>query len=147
MGFRVNIYVESSRKGPSKGPGAYCYIVEYLLKDGSPLTLEGMERFDSTYENVLALKGIIAAVKRLKKPCCIRVFTPCEHVWVTTNNAWHVQWQKNGWMKSNGKYPNNLELWQELVEVMLPHAATYTKEDHSYRKLMQDKLKRLMSSS
>ena len=146
MGFRVNIYVESSRKGPSKGPGAYYYIVEYILQDGSPLTLEGTERIDSTYENVLALKGIIAAVKKLKKPCCIRVFTPCEHVLNTTNNAWHIQWQKHGWKKKNGKEIRNVELWQELVEVMLPHAATYTKEDHTYRKLMQDKLKKIMSS-
>ncbi len=32
MEFRVNIYIETSRRGPSKGPGKYMYVIEYLSK-------------------------------------------------------------------------------------------------------------------
>lgn len=133
--------MECSRKGPSRGPGAYYYIVEYLLEDGTPVTVEGTESFENTYENVLALKGIIAAAKRLKKSCFIRVFTLCEHVLNTVNNSWQIQWEKYGWKKKNGKEIRNVELWQELVEVMREHVVTYTKDEHSYRRLMHDKLK------
>ena len=141
MGFRVNIYVETSRKGPSRGPGAYYGKVEFMKKDGNPEYREVHGYSESTYENELALKGIVAALKLLTKSCCVRVFTPCEHVLHTVHNAWNVQWEKNGWMKSNGKYPNNLELWKELSKVSLKHAVSYTGEDHPYREKMKEELK------
>lgn len=139
--FNVNIYIETSRHGPSKGPGSYLYLMEYVLKSGNPYTVEGRESFPETFENELALKAIIAAGKRLTKPCSIRIFTGCNHILSATHNAWHIQWQKNGWKKSNGKEIRNADLWEQLVEVLEPHAVTYTKEEHSYRKWMQEQLK------
>lgn len=140
MEFRVNIYIETSRHGPSKGPGTYMYVMEYI-KNGKPYTVDGMETLECTYENELALKAIIAAAKRIKKPCLIRVYTTCNHILSTTHNSWHIQWQKNGWKKSNGNEIRNAALWQELVETLQPHAVSYTKEEHSYRKWMQEQMK------
>ena len=140
MEFRVNIYIEASRHGPSKGPGKYMYLIEFLLKNGDPVTREAIESFECTFENELALKAIIAAAKRLTRPCLIRVYTGCNHILSTTHNSWHIQWQKNGWRKSNGKEIRNAALWEELVAVMEPHAVTYTKDEHSYRKWMQEQM-------
>ena len=62
MEFRVNIYIETSRRGPSRGPGKYMYLIEFLSqKTGEPITRDGVECFDSTFENELVLKAIIAA--------------------------------------------------------------------------------------
>lgn len=142
MEFRVNIYIETSRRGPSKGPGKYMYLMEYIKKNGEPFTIGDTESFDSTFENELALKAIIAAAKRLRKSCSIRIFTGCNHILSTTHNSWHIQWQKNGWRKANGMPVKNAELWEELVAVLAPHAVTYTKDEHSYRRWMREELER-----
>lgn len=141
MEFRVNIYIETSRRGPSKGPGKYIYLIEFLSKKtGEPITRDGMESFDCTFENELALKAMIAAAKRLTKPCVIRFYTTCNHVLSTVHNGWHIQWQKNGWKRSDGREAKNAALWEELVAVLDKHAVTYTKDEHSYRKWMREQL-------
>lgn len=140
MEFRVNIYIETSRRGPSKGPGKYMYILETYKKDGTLYTKDGLESFEYTFENELALKAIIAAAKRVTKPCSIRIFTSCNHILSTVHNSWHIQWQKNGWRRSDGRQAKNAALWEELVAVMAPHAVTYTKDEHSYRKWMREQM-------
>ena len=101
MEFRVNIYIETSRRGPSKGPGKYMYLMEYIRKNGEPFTIGDTECFESTFENELTLKAMIAAAKRLTKPCVIRFYTTCNHVLSTTHNSWHIQWQKK-WLEKVG---------------------------------------------
>lgn len=143
MEFGVNIYIETSRHGPSHGPGKYIYLIEYLLKKtGEPATIHKIESFEETWENDLALKAIIAAGKRLNKPCCIRIFTGCNHILSATHNGWYIEWRKNGWKKSDGKEVKNAALWEELAEVLDKHAVTYTKDEHSYRKWMREQLEK-----
>lgn len=142
MEFRVNIYIATSRRGPSKGAGKYMYLLEYIQKSGEPFTVSGTESFENTYENELALKAIIAAAKRLKKTCSIRIFTGCNHILSTTHNSWHIQWQKNGWKKKNGVPVRNAELWEELVAVLERHNVTYTKDDHPYKRWMTEQLEK-----
>lgn len=142
MEFRVNIYIETSRRGPSKGPGKYMYLMEYIKKNGEPFTIGDTEYFESTFENELALRAMIAAVKRLTKPCVIRFYTTCNHVLSTVHNGWHIKWQKNGWKRSDGREAKNAALWEELVAVLQPHAATYTKDEHPYRRWMREQLEK-----
>lgn len=139
--YHVNIYIEPSRRGPSRGPGKYLYLMEYTLKNGTPYTVEGVENFEDTTENELVLRAIIAAGKRLSKPCQVRIFTGCNHVLSTVHNSWQIQWQKNGWKKKNGEPIRNAQLWEELTEVMDKHVVGYTKDEHSYQRWMREKLK------
>lgn len=141
MEYRVNIYIETSRHGPSKGPGKYMYLIEYILKNGNPYTVYSVENFENTFENELVLRAIIAAGKRLTKTCSIRVFTGCGYVFNSMNAGWPIHWRKNNWMKAGEKPVRNMELWKELLEVMEPHAVTYTKEEHSYRNWMLEQMK------
>ena len=142
MNFNVNIYIETNRRGPSIGQGKYMYLIEFISqKTGEPITREGMESFEKTHENELALRAIIAAGKRLNKPCRIRIFTGCNHILSTTHNSWHIEWQKNGWKKKNGETIKNAALWGELVAVLQKHAVSYTKDEHSYRNWMQERMK------
>ena len=114
MEFRVNIYIETSRRGPSVGTGKYMYLIEFLSKKTG---------------------------ERLTKPCSIRIFTGCNHILSTTHNSWHIEWQKNGWKKKNGEPIKNAALWEELVAVMDKHAVSYTKDEHSYKSWMQEQMK------
>lgn len=140
--YNINIYIESSRRGPSKGPGAYMYLMEFIKSDGTPATREGIEHFSNTYENELSLRAIIAAGKRLIKPCHIRIFTGCNHILSTVHNCWHIEWQKNGWKKKNDKPVRNAELWEELVQVLDAHVVTYTKDEHPYQRYMRERLEK-----
>ncbi len=141
MEYRVNIYIETSRHGPSKGQGKYMYVLEYVLKNGNPYTVSGTESFEETYENELVLKAIIAATKRLSKPCSVTVFTGCSYVFNSINAGWPERWKKKGWVRAGDKPIRNLELWKELLKIMEPHAAVYTKEEHPYKKWMLEQMK------
>lgn len=141
MEYKVNIYIETSRHGPSKGPGKYMYILEYVLKNGNPYTVSGTESFEETYENELVLKAIIASIKRLSKQCSVTVFTGCSYVINSINAGWPEQWKKKGWVRAGDKPIRNLELWKELLKVMEPHTVIFTKEEHTYKRWMLEQLK------
>lgn len=138
--MKVNMYIATSRRGPSKGPGKYIYLLEYIKKNGEPVTIWGTESLEATYENELALRAIIAAGKRLRKPCRIRIFTGCNHILSATHNGWYIQWKLNGWKKADGKEIRNAALWEELSETLQPHIMTFTKDGHSYEKWMKERM-------
>ncbi len=142
MEYRVNIYIETSRHGPSKGPGKYMYILEYVSKSGKSATMGDIKEIENnTYENELVLKAIITAIKRLSKPCSVTVFTSCSYVFNSINAGWPEQWKKKGWVRAGDKPIRNLKLWKELLEVMELHVVTYKKEEHPYKKWMMEQLK------
>lgn len=111
MKFDVNIYVETTWKGPARRKGVAMWLVEYK-RAGESITRQGMIHLDDGTENQASLMAITAAAKILTKECSIRVFTQCEHILNTVGNFWYIQWQKNDWHNAKGKPVKNAELWQ-----------------------------------
>ena len=98
--MNVNIYIETSFKGPSTRRAAGAWLVEYISSTGRPVTRGGMLYADKTTENELALRLIQKAFAILTKTCCATVYTGCGHILRTMNNHWLAQWQKNGWQRT-----------------------------------------------
>lgn len=135
--MNVNIYIETSFRGPSARRAAGAWIVEYIISSGKPVTRGGILYADSTTENSLALHLIEKAFSILTKTCCVTVFTGCGHVLRTMQNHWLAQWQKNGWVSAKGKMVRNAEEWNRCARLLEHHMTEWTDREHEYRRVMQ----------
>lgn len=137
--MNVNIYIETSFRGPAIREGAGAWMVEYMSRTGA-VTRGGILYADSISENELALQLVHKAFSILTKTCCVRVYTECRHILNTMNNHWLWQWQKNGWVNSKGKLIRTAETWKRCAALMERHMTEWTDEDHAYRKCMQGRI-------
>ena len=143
--FEVNLYIETTLKGPAIREAAGMYVLEFIKQNGEPETRNEVIYCEKAKENELVLELLISALKRLNKPCSVLVNTECQHVLNTLNNTWLFMWEKNGWTNAKGKEVANKELWQQYLELQDPHYVTVTNEKHSYKEIyMKETLKKEM---
>lgn len=140
--FVVNIYIETSLKGPAVRQGAGEWIVEFLLQNGNPVTRNGILWKEKTTENALVLELLRDSLSILTKTCSISINTECEHVLNTMRNHWLPQWIKNGWTNAKGQTVKNAELWQQCSEQFHKHCIEFTSGFHSYRMVMQEDIRK-----
>lgn len=140
--FTVTIYLETSFRGPAVRRAAGKWLIEYIKKDGTPETREGIILREKTTENALALELLKESLSKLTKTCSVRVNTGCSHILNTMRNYWLPQWEKNDWKNAKDKPVKNAELWKECAELMRNHMVCFGEEDHSYRKVMQEDIQR-----
>jgi ribonuclease H len=122
---RVNIYITTSIRGPAKRNGGYGYVIEFIKKDGSPVTRSGVGYEERATENRLTLLALKDALKRLTKSCSVLVFTRCEYVFRAFQNGWILEWEKSAWTNSKGKKLNDWELWKEIKELSTIHKLSF----------------------
>lgn len=145
--FDVNIYIETTTRGPAIRDGAYFYLLEYIQSNGDPFTKDGGDFIESSTENQLALTAMVEATKRLTKPCSIHFYTDCNHIINSLGNWWPRRWQDNDWKKPNGKPVKNRELWEEFLKLTEIHLITVTDSTgNTYKNCMQADLKRIMEN-
>ncbi len=111
---RVDIFIETTYKGPARKDGAGMWVAEYRKKNGDPVTREGKIYLNDSTENQVTLLLIAAAMSILVKPCSVRVFTRCEHVLNAIKNGWPGQWEKAGWINAKGRPVGNAREWQQI---------------------------------
>lgn len=140
--MNVNIYIETSCKGPAVRRAAGAWMVEYISSTGRPFTRGGILYSDHTTENSLALHLIETAFARLTKTCCAEVYTDCGHVLRTMQNHWLAQWRKNGWINAKGKMVRDAEEWNRCALLLDNHMCEWTDRRHEYRQEMQYRLKK-----
>lgn len=137
----VNIYIESSIRGPRKADGGYMYILE-CIRDGKAVTLEKHEWVGQATENRLCLMALSASLKRLNCPCQLKIHTSCEHIINAMQNNWVRQWQKKGWVNAKGNRVKNHELWEEVLSLLDRHLYTFDCGYHVYRNWMLEQLEK-----
>lgn len=138
----VNVYIETTLKGPAVRKGAYIYVLEYMIA-GKPKTRCGYCCHEAT-ENQLTLEALVRAVERIQRPAQIRVFTRCAYVFNAIQNGWAQQWKEAGWKNAKGMPIKNMNLWERLLSGKQPHIFTATEEAHSYREWMFYELEKRM---
>ena len=105
----IEIYTDGScLKNP--GTGGWAYILRY--KD---YVKEGFGAEFNTTNNRMELKAIIMALKALKEPCEVSLFTD-SNLMVQSINEW-----LDGWIKKNFKDKKNVDLWKEYIKVAKIH--------------------------
>lgn len=147
MAQQINIYIETSCRGPAPRRAAGAWFLEYTRSSGKLETRGGILYADRTTENELTLALVRSAFSRLTKPCECLVFTECSNVLNTMRNGWMWQWRENGWITAKGTMAKNAEAWRRCADVMEQHTARWIRGPHSYRILIQSRLIKELSAS
>lgn len=118
---KVIIYTDGACSG-NPGPGGWGSILMY--KENKKEISGGLE---NTTNNVMELTAVIEALKLLKFPCEVEVYSDSAYVVNAFNQKWIYGWLKNGWKNSSKESVKNKELWQELYELTKIHKVTFIK--------------------
>ncbi len=112
---RVEIFTDGACSG---NPGAGGWGVILRCRDVEK-ELSGAEK--ETTNNRMEMTAVINALKALKCPCNITLYTDSKYV-MDGVNEWLPNWKKNGWKTANKKTAvKNVDLWQVLDELLGQH--------------------------
>ena len=116
---KINIYTDGACRG-NPGPGGYGIIFEY----------GGHHREMSlgckhTTNNRMELTAAIVALRTLKEPCEVTLYSDSKYLTDAINKGWIDNWVKNGWRKSDKSEVLNVDLWQELLFQMTIHKVEF----------------------
>lgn len=117
----VTIYTDGACSG-NPGPGGWGAILMYK---GNKKEISGAKK--GTTNNVMELTAVIEALKLLKYPCKVKLYSDSAYVVNAFLQHWIVNWQKNNWKTSDKNDVKNKELWQELVELTNMHDVVFIK--------------------
>lgn len=117
---KVTIYTDGASRG-NPGPGGYGVVLLYTDKDGKVIRKEMKEAFLSTTNNRMELMGAIVALKELKMPCEVELYSDSKYVVDAFNKNWIENWQKTDFRRGKKDEVKNIDLWQELIELTNKH--------------------------
>lgn len=118
---QITIYTDGACSG-NPGDGGYGAILMYgdYVKE-----ISGGER--NTTNNRMEMKAVIEALKMLKEPCEVEVYSDSAYVVNAFNENWIENWRARSWRKSDGKAVLNAELWQALIKLTNKHSVKFVK--------------------
>lgn len=111
---KIQIHTDGACSG-NPGPGGYGSILVFgeVEKEISGGAYE-------TTNNKMELLAVIEALKILKEPCEIELFTDSKYV-EQGISTWLDGWIKKGWKTASKEPVKNQELWKEFLEVSKVH--------------------------
>ena len=118
---KVTIYTDGACSG-NPGPGGWGCI---LMHNGNKKELSGGSK--DTTNNIMEMTAVIEALKALKKPCNVELYSDSAYVVNAFLQHWIDGWQRNNWKTSDKKDVKNKELWQELLKLSNVHKITWHK--------------------
>lgn len=118
---KVTIYTDGACSG-NPGPGGWGSI---LMAGSNQKEISGGQK--DTTNNIMELTAVIEALKLLKRPCEVDLYSDSAYVVNAFLQDWISGWIKNNWKNSSKEEVKNKELWQELVELTQTHKVTFHK--------------------
>lgn len=138
----VDIYIDTSIKGPKRRDGTVMYILAYRAANGKTADTGDRINREDTTENQLTILGLEAALKRLNTPCRLVLHLECPYVAAVLENRWYEQWRYNGWMTAKNEPVRDTGTWQSIEYLLNAHEfEVRLKGSHTYRQWMQRTLK------
>lgn len=116
---KVVIFTDGACAG-NPGPGGYGAV---LLSGNRRKELSG--GFRSTTNNRMELTAVIRALKAIKKPAEVVVFSDSRYVVDTMNSGRLRKWLLAGWRRVGNQPVANVDLWKELVELATVHQVEF----------------------
>ncbi|MDX2083010.1 MAG: ribonuclease HI [Rickettsiales bacterium] len=114
----VEIYTDGACLG-NPGNGGFGAV---LLYKEHRKEISGSE--SNTTNNRMELRAAIEALRLLKKPTEVKIYTDSKYV-MDGISKWIANWKKNGWKGANKKPIKNIDLWQELDLEVTKHQTTW----------------------
>ena len=69
----------------------------------------------------MQLLAVINALKLLKEPCEVTLYSDSQYVCNALKLGWAKKWRDNGWMRNKKDPALNPELWDELLKLYDKH--------------------------
>ena len=114
----VDIYTDGACSG-NPGPGGWAAI----LKAGAvEKEISGGEEL--TTNNRMELTAAIEALKALKKPCDVTLYSDSRYLVDSLTKGWVYSWKQKNW-KKQGKPVPNTDLWLSLLDLMSVHSIKF----------------------
>lgn len=127
---KVIIYTDGACSG-NPGPGGWGAVLIY--KDNKKEISGGAK---NTTNNIMELTAVVEALKMLKYPCEVDLYSDSAYIVNCFNQNWISTWIKNGWKNSKKEPVKNKEVWEELYNLTKKHKVTFNKvKGHSDNEL------------
>ncbi len=110
----VEIYTDGACSG-NPGPGGYGSLLRYgdVTKE-----ISGCE--SNTTNNRMEMMAVIEALRQLKRPCRITLYTDSTYV-MRGMTEWVSGWIRRNWVNSQKKPVVNRDLWEKMLDLSKPH--------------------------
>lgn len=121
---QVIIYADGGCRGNGKENtvgGFGCILIYGNIKK------EVKKGFIDTTNNIMELNAVIEALKLLKEPCIVKLYSDSAYVVNAFKKDWVKKWQKNGWKTSTKEPVKNIELWKALIKLTEIHEVEFNK--------------------
>lgn len=115
----VTVYTDGACSG-NPGPGGWGSVLRY---GNSEKVISGGE--NPTTNNRMELTAVIEALKALKEPCIVELYSDSRYVIDGLQKGWAVSWRKNNWRKADKKPALNPDLWAQLLDLCENHEMHY----------------------
>ncbi|EGD48722.1 Ribonuclease H [Ruminiclostridium papyrosolvens DSM 2782] len=118
---QVEIYTDGACSG-NPGAGGWGAVLMY---GEHKVEISGFEK--STTNNKMELTAAFEALKRLKEPCKVNLYSDSAYLVNAFLQGWLDKWIKNGWKRNKNEEVKNIELWKELVRLADIHEIKWIK--------------------
>lgn len=116
---KVDIFTDGACSG-NPGPGGFGVILKY----GSA-TKQISGGFRSTTNNRMELMAAIVGLEALRQDCEVTLYSDSRYLVDAVKNGWVFRWQQNGWLKSDKKPAQNVDLWERLLPLLERHKVEF----------------------
>ena len=148
MKKQVTIYTDGECYG-NPGPGGWGCILMY-----NQHKKESSGGAADTTNNRMEITAALEALKLLKEPCQVDLYTDSAYLCNALEKRWLETWSKNGWKTASKSNVENQDLWKELLIQLQRHDIQFHKvkghADNEFNnrcdKLARDAVQRIVSS-
>lgn len=113
---KVEIYTDGACKG-NPGPGGWGAVLRY---GNNEKEISGGEK--ETTNNRMEISAVLMALKCLKEPCSVTLYSDSQYVCNAIKQGWAKKWKKNNWMRNKKDPALNSDLWEELLKLLDIHS-------------------------
>jgi ribonuclease HI len=102
------------------GPGGFGVLMYY-----GEYRKELSAGFRRTTNNRMELLACIEGLKALTRPCEVVLYSDSSYVVNGIMKGWAKRWRANGWMRNKEERAENVDLWEQLLDLSTQHKVTF----------------------
>lgn len=115
----VTIFTDGACSG-NPGPGGFGAVIIY-----GETRREISDGFKLTTNNRMEILAVIEALKILRQPCNVNLYSDSKYVVDAIKKGWLIKWQKNNWLRNKSQPVSNIDLWQNLLPLLQFHNVNF----------------------
>ena len=115
----IEIYTDGACSG-NPGIGGYGAVLIYGEK-----RKEISAGYKLTTNNRMEMLAVISALKNLKFPCNVNLYSDSKYIVDAINKGWVTKWEKNNWMRTKTEMASNVDLWKQIVDLINIHKVNF----------------------